>query len=377
MPKIALVHDYLREYGGGERVLEALHEMFPDAPVFVAFYDKEAMGKNWFRFENWDLRQTRMISFPFYKILFSPMRIFAKWAFEQLDLSDYNVVISSSNAYFAKAAKATNGKHYCYCHTPPRVLYGYSAKSNWRANPFTRFAGNLLNHFVRQMDFRAAQNPDVFIANSQETQMRIKKFYKRDSVVINPPVKICDLAKKFFDDLSDKELKELNKKKANSYYLYVNRLAMAKHPEFAVQTANQLGLNLKVVGDGSMLNGLKEMAGKTVEFLGAVNDQQLIELYKNAKALLYPVEDEDFGMVPVEAMSFGTPVIAHRSGGPKETIKEGKTGLFFDELNAKALGLAVRDFEKNFVYDIKEIHNSTKAYSFASFKKKINSLIAA
>lgn len=305
------------------------------------------------------------------------MRIFAKRAFEQLDLSDYDIVISSSNAYFAKAAKAVNGKHYCYCHTPPRVLYGYSAKSNWRANPFTRFAGNLLNHFVRQMDFRAAQNPDVFIANSEETKMRIKKFYKRDSVVINPPVKICDLAKKFFDNLSDKELKELSKKKANSYYLYVNRLALAKHPELAVQVANQLGLNLKVVGDGSMLDGLREQAGKTVEFLGAVDDQQLVELYKNAKALLYPVEDEDFGMVPVEAMSFGTPVIAHRSGGPKETIKEGKTGLFFDELNAKALGLAVNNFEKNFVYNIKEIHNSIKSYSFASFKKKINDLINA
>ena len=152
---------------------------------------------------------------------------------------------------------------------------------------------------------------------------------------------------------------------------------MAKHPELAVGVANQLGLKLKVVGSGAMLEGLTEMAGKSVEFLGAVDDQQLVELYKNARALLYPVEDEDFGMVPVEAMSFGTPVIAHRSGGPKETIKENKNGIFFDDLNAEALGLAVKSFEKNFVYDIKEIHNSTKQYSFASFEKKINKLIFA
>lgn len=373
--KIALVHDYLREYGGAERVLEVLHEIFPKAPLYTAFVDKKALGRYWQSFANWDIRQSKLTKLPLYKKLFSPMRIFAKWAFEQFDLSRYDLVISSSNAYFAKAVKVPNGIHYCYCHTPPRVLYGYSAKSNWQANPLTRFAGNLLNHFVRQMDFAAAQNPDFFIANSNETAMRIKKFYKRTSVVINPPIEIYDKAKTFFNKLSKKELADFTKQKTNSYYLYVNRLALAKHPELAVQAANQLGIKLKVVGDGSMLKDLKKMAGKTVEFLGAVNDEQLTELYKNARALIYPVEDEDFGMVPIEAMAFGTPVIAHYSGGPKETIKENETGLFFRSLTVNSLVEAIKNFENNFIFDILKIHKYTNIYSNAFFEKKLKFLL--
>ncbi len=373
--KIALVHDYLREYGGAERVLEVLHELFKEAPVYTAFVDRQAMGKNWFRFADFDLHESQITKLPFYKKLFSPMRIFAKWAFEQFDLSAYDLVISSSNAYFAKAVKVPNGRHVCYCHTPPRVLYGYSAKSNWQANPLTLWAGNLLNHFVRQMDFVAGQNPDVFVANSQETALRIKKFYKRESVVINPPVKLVDEAQKIFSKLNKVELLALKNKKKDSYYLYVNRLAKAKHPELAVQAANLLGFKLKVVGSGAMLSELKKMAQSNVEFLGAVDDQQLQELYLSAKALLYPVEDEDFGMVPIEATAFGTPVIAHFSGGPKETIVNNENGLFFSELNQVSLIEAIRKFESNFVFDPLKIHLDSRKYSVANFSAKLKKLL--
>ena len=373
--KIALAHDYLREYGGAERVLEALHNIYPAAPVYTAFYDAKAMGDNWQRFANWDLRQTWMAKIPLIKKLFSPLRFLADNAFADLDLSDYDYVISSSNAYFAKAVKVPNGKHFCYCHTPPRVLYGYSAKSNWKANPFTRFAGNLLNHFVRQTDFKVSQKVDQFIANSKETQGRIKKFYKMDSIIINPPVKICDQADLFFKDLKKAELKEFSEKKKNSYYLYVNRLALAKHPEMAIQVATDMGLNLKVVGTGDMLPKLKEMAGPSIEFMGGVDDEALNDLYKNAKALLYPVEDEDFGMVPIESMAWGTPVIAHRSGGPKETITEGKTGVFFDQLSVESLKTAIKKFEKS-SFDSAKIHLEAMKYSLAVFEKKIKKLIS-
>lgn len=373
--KIALVHDYLREYGGAERVLEVLHELFPKAPVYTAFVDRQAMGKNWFRFANFDLHESQITKFPFYKKLFSPMRIFAKRAFEQFDLSTYDLVISSSNAYFAKAVKVPNGRHICYCHTPPRVLYGYSAKSNWQANPLTLWAGNLLNHFVRQMDFVAGQNPDVFVANSHETALRIKKFYKRDSVVINPPVKLVDEAQKIFSKLKKVELLALKKKKKDSYYLYVNRLAKAKHPELAVQAANLLGFKLKVVGSGAMLSELQKMAKSNVEFLGAVDDQQLQELYLSAKALLYPVEDEDFGMVPIEAMAFGTPVVAHFSGGPKETIVDNENGLFFTDLSQTNLVEAIKKFESNFVFDPLKIHLGSRKYSVANFSAKLKKLL--
>jgi glycosyltransferase involved in cell wall biosynthesis len=373
--KIALAHDYLREYGGAERVLEVLHQMFPEAPCYTAFVDKEAMGKNWARFADWQIHQSSLTRFPFYKRLFSPMRIFAKWAFEQFDLSEYDVVISSSNAYFAKAIRVPKGKHICYCHTPPRVLYGYSAKSNWRSRPLLRMAGNFLNHFVRQMDFVAGQNPDVMIANSKETQLRIKKFYSRDSVVIHPPIAVFEQAEDFFKNLSAVELLDFGKRKQDSYFLYVNRLALAKHPELAVQAATRLNLPLKVVGDGAMLEDLKKIAGPNVEFLGAVDDEQLQELYRDARALLYPVEDEDFGMVPVEAMAWGTPVIAHASGGPLETIKEGVSGLFFKELSEEGLVGAMEKFQAKENWDQSKIHQTTSLYSAQNFKKRLNQLV--
>lgn len=373
--KVALVHDYLREYGGAERVLEALHQIFPEAPVYTAFVDEQAMGENWQRFAGWEIRQSQMTRLPLYKQLFSPLRILAKWAFEQFDLQTYDLVISSSNAYFAKAVRARPGRHICYCHTPPRVLYGYSAKSNWQANPYTRFAGNILNHFVRQQDWQAAHNPDLMIANSQETALRIQKFYKRSSVVVPPPVTLVDQAQEFFAQLTPAALQRLQAHKAKSYYLYVNRLALSKHPELAVHTANQLRLPLKVVGTGAMLPDLQAMAGPTVEFVGGVSDLELTKLYQEAKALLYPSQDEDFGMVPVEAMAYGTPVIAHRSGGPLETVQAGVNGIFFDDLSTTALQAAVTDFEANFVASVLQIHRSVTKYSQSVFGQQIERLV--
>ncbi len=375
--KVALVHDYLREYGGAERVLEVLHQMFPEAPCYTAFVDRRALGAHWARFADWQLIESPLTKLPFYKQLFSPMRIFAKWAFESFDLSDYDLVISSSNAYFAKAVRAPRGRHLCYCHTPPRVLYGYSAKSNWRQNPFFKVAGTILNHFVRQMDFAAAQSPDLFIANSQETARRIKKFYKRDSVVIHPPIALYEQAAAFFATLDAAALRTFTRTKANSYFLYVNRLALAKHPELAVQAATRLNLPLKVVGDGALLPQLRQMAGPTVEFVGAVADAQLQELYRGARALLYPVEDEDFGMVPVEAMAWGTPVIAHASGGPLETIVADVNGIFFEELSADGLAVAIELFRKKSAWQHTKIHQMANLYSTKYFQDQLRKLVAS
>lgn len=372
--KIALAHDYLREFGGAERVLENLHQLFPTAPVYVAFVDQKALGNDWQRFARWDLRETNIIKLPFYKKLFSPYRIFAAKAFAALDLRDFDLVISSSNAYFAKAVRVTTGKQICYCHTPPRVLYGYSAKSNWRQNPVTLFLGNILNHFVRIQDWQTAQAVDHFVANSKETQRRIKKFYKRESVVIYPPVTMVDQAETDFKNLSAKQKDDLSKAKKEGYYLYVNRLALAKHPELAVQAAKELDLPLKVVGSGAMLAELKKMAGPKTEFLGAVNDRELAMLYRQAKALIYPVEDEDFGMVPIEAMTWGTPVIAHFSGGPKETIFVNKTGLFFNDLDVKSLVEAIKKLDTK-SFDWQAIHKSTALYSATQFQRKLLKLI--
>jgi hypothetical protein len=146
--KIALVHDYLREYGGAERVIEAIHQIYPTAPLFTAFVDKEVAGIHWSKFSNWDIRESWLTKVPFYKKLFSPLRVFAPSYFSQFDLSAYDVVITSTNAYFSKAVKTrTDATQICYCHTPARSLYGYSTRTNWQQNPVTRIFGQLLNHY--------------------------------------------------------------------------------------------------------------------------------------------------------------------------------------------------------------------------------------
>lgn len=361
--KVAIVHDYLREFGGAERVLMALHEMYPNAPIFTAFYDSAAMGSHNLHFKDWDIRETWMARVPLIKKLYSPLRFLAPKAFADLDLSEYDLVISSCNAYFAKSARATHGKHICYCHTPPRVMYGYSVMSNWKRNPLFRAAGTFLNHFLRIIDVKVSrENVDVFIANSRETAKRIQKFYKRDSIVVNPPV-----------DMPTKP--KLVPNKDRSYYLYAGRLTFSKHPELAVAACNKLELPLKVVGLGKMDETLKETAGSTIELLGEVSDERLHQLYAKAKALFFPSEDEDFGMVPVEAMGYGTPVIAHNSGGPKETIIDGKTGVFFDQLTEKSLTAAVQRFNK-LKFSPANIAKHAQQFNKAAFEKKIRQVVA-
>lgn len=366
--KVAIAHDYLREYGGAERVVESLHELYPKAPLYVAFADEKALGIHWPRFKNWELRQSWLSRLPGIRRLYSPLRWLAAPAFESFKLDEFNVVISSSNAYMAKAVRTVPGSvHICYCHTPPRSLYGYTTMSNWQKNKLTHFFGSLINHWQRIVDVRVAQRVDMFVANSEETARRIRRFYNRDSVVIYPPVSLPPQppARRATSPSTD----------PHAYYLYVNRLALAKHPEIAVQTANQLGLPLKVVGSGGMLEELKMMAGPTVEFMGAVDDATLHHLYAGATALLYPVEDEDFGIVPIEAMGHGVPVIAHRSGGPRETIKDGVTGVFFDELTVQGMVSAVEKAAK-LRFSPTKIYQHAQQFSAETFKKKISSLVA-
>ncbi len=363
--KIALVHDFLREYGGAERVLEALHELFPQAPVYTAFVDKKALGKHWQRFKDWDIRQTWFSKIPGHKKLYSPLRFLAPKAFADLNLADYDLVISSSNAFEAKAVQVSNGTHVCYCHTPPRALYGYSTMSNWKKNFVIRFFGQLINHYMRVVDFRHAQKVDLFIANSEETQARIKKFYRRDSRVIYPPVSLI---------VSDEELQSIKKQSNQDYYFYIGRLGLQKHPELAVQAANELGFTLKVAGTGPMLDKLQQMAGSNMEFLGAVTDEKLAKLYAGSKALLYPVEDEDFGIVPVEAMLAGTPVVAHQSGGPAYTVRPGINGVLFDNLSKAGLIKAIQEFE-NLKFESAEIRQSAQTYTKKEFEFQVQKML--
>ncbi len=363
--KIALAHDFLREYGGAERVLEVLHEMFPQAPLYTAFLDKHALGEHWERFQDWDIKQTWFSKIPGHKKLYSPLRFLAPKAFADLDLGEYDLVISSSNAFEAKAVQVPNGLHICYCHTPPRSLYGYSTMSNWKKNPIIKFFGQLINHYMRVVDFKHAQKVEHFIANSEETQARISKFYRRSSTVIYPPVSLA---------LEQEELLKIKQQAAQDYYFYIGRLGLQKHPELAVQVCSRLNLKLKLAGTGPMLEKLKETASPTIEFLGSVTDEELARLYAEAKALLYPVEDEDFGIVPVEAMLAGTPVIAHRSGGPEYTVVPGENGVLFEELSVESLMQGIKDFE-NQSFQAEVVQQSAQKYKQEQFEQKMLSLI--
>lgn len=362
--KVALVHDFLREYGGAERVVEALHDLFPAAPLYTAFVDKEAMGSQWQRFANWDIRQSLAANIPAINTIYSPLRVLSHRFFESFNFDEYDVVISSTNMYMAKAIRTqAPTKHYCYCHTPPRSLYGYSTMTDWKKNPIVRVAGELINHYMRIIDYQTAQNPDVFIANSKEVQKRITKFYRRNSQVIYPPITI---------PLMPPSASSAQKE---NFYLFVGRLAASKHINLVIKTCTRLGLPLKVVGSGKALPYLQSLAGNTVEFLGSVSDDTLYDLYARAKTLIYPAEDEDLGMVPLEAMAYGTPVIVHHSGGFLETVVEGKTGIFFEEFTTNALGKAIHQAER-VEWDSEALYRHAKRFSKERFQKEIFSLIS-
>ncbi len=315
--KVALVHDYLREYGGAERVVEDLHNLFPDTPVYVAYLRPEGLGHHWERLKKWDIRTSWMQKMPFANKFISPFRIFAPSAFESFDLSEYDVVISSSAIYFAKAViTKPEAVHIAYIHTPPRYLYGYVTSYNYKKHWWTRFGGEFANHFLRLWDFETSQRPDILVTNSKEVQKRIQKFYRRDSIVIHPGVDIEGFKKV--------------KKAGGGYFLFLGRLVRGKGVEVIVEACTRLNLPLKVAGSGPILGELKKRAGKTIEFLGQVSEEEKIKLYSGATAFISASEDEDFGITQIEAMASGTPVIAIRAGGYLETVVEGKTGEFFD-----------------------------------------------
>lgn len=332
--RIALVHDYIKEYGGAERVLEALHELFPKAPVYTTVYLPKHLGPHKNRFASWDIRPSWLQHVPFAAKLISPIRLIAPSVFRHIDLSSYDVIIvSATGAYIPNLVHKGKAKLICYCHTPPRYLYGYATARNWKKNPVLRVMGEIFNHFLRITDYESSQNVDQFIANSKEVASRIKKFYKKDALIIYPPVDFPPTTKT---------------SRPRTYFLTGGRLAAPKHIDLAISACTKLGLPLKVFGKGFAGYGeeLRSIAGSIVEFIGEVTDEEKWKLMCGAKAFLFPSEDEDFGILPVEAMACGTPVIAHRSGGVVESIIEGKTGLFFDELSIPSLVGAISAFTK-------------------------------
>jgi len=365
--KIAIVHDYIKEYGGAERVLEALCEIFPNAPIYTAFYDKKGTAFEHFKNKKIIPSWTRYVPF-FASKLHSPLRFLAPLIWGSFDLSQYDVVISSASWYVTKGFRKT-GDHFieiCYCHTPPRWLYGYMTSVNFQKYPLVKAYAAVVGHFMRLYDFKQAQKVDYFIANSQEVASRIKKFYRRDSTVIYPPV----------------SLPKIPDVKREDYYLMVSRIVGAKGLDLAVDAALKAGFKLKIAGSPSGYyfehkKLIKKSQGK-VEFLGQVTDEKLAKLYKGAKAFLALSKDEDFGITPVEAMSIGAPVIAFNGGGYKESVLDRKTGLLFDDLSVDGLIQAIKQFEsasRRITIDSKDCIEQAQKFSKERFKREIKAFV--
>ena len=357
--KIALVHDFLDQYGGAERVLEAIHEIFPYAHVYTSRHDPTKLP---LRMRNWDIRSFKLPKLPLAHFL-KYYTAFYPFLFENLDLREYDLVISST-AFFAKGVLVRPGAvHISYIHTPPRFLYHYRAETGKRELLFYRPILALLDNFFRIWDYRAAQRPDFIVVNSREVARRVKKFYGREATVIYPPVELPNQPK----NQSTKQPKN------QFYYLVVSRLLGYKRIDLAIRAANELRVPLKIIGTGREETRLKRMAGSTVEFLGFLSDEKISELYLGCQALIFPT-DEDFGIVPVEAMSFGKPVIAFANGGALETVIAGKTGEFFKEPTMDSLIEVWRSFDPS-NYKAKDCITQAKKFSKERFLKEFYNFI--
>lgn len=386
--KIALVHDYIKEYGGAERVLEALHELYPQADVYTSVYLPSYLGPHRDRFKDWKIKTSFLQYIPGRAKLISPMRLLSPLAFKSFDFSKYDVLISSATgAYFPNSLQKGSAKLICYCHTPPRYLYGYATARQWKNNILLRIIGESMNHFLRIVDFNASKNVDLYIANSEEVRGRIRKFYRSDAKVIYPPVEIETSKLSSSVQLENKKLTPKNLV-SKRYFLTGGRLARAKHVDIIIKACTELKVPLKVFGKAFAGYGeeLRQIAnGKwhmvdgerkpLVEFLGEVDDVQKLELMRGAKAFLFASEDEDFGITPVEAMGQGVPVIAFRSGGVRETIVEKKTGLFFDQLSKESLMEQLKAFDK-IRFKKEDCVGQAEKFSKKRFLKEIDAVIS-
>lgn len=355
-PRIALVHDWLNQVGGAEDVLENLVDMLPGAPVYTAIYWRDGMPA---AYRAWDVRTTWMDRLPGIYRHHQPYLLLYPLAFSRLDLSKHDLVLSNKSG-FCHGVHTGKAVHVCYCLTPTRYVWDFTGYAAREALPTgLRLALRPLVARLRGWDYRAAQRVDHFIAISNAVQERIRRHYRRDAVVIYPPV---DTAR--FRPAPAPE----------DYYLIVSRLIPYRRIDLAVQAFNQLRLPLVIAGDGRDRPALERMAGPTVTFLGRVPSERLGDLMAHCRAYILPGE-EDFGIAPVQAQAAGRPVIAYAAGGALDTVIEGRTGFFFRSPTAEALAEAVRAFDPLAVNPQDCIENAAR-FDRAIFRERLSGFLA-
>ncbi|HSK74360.1 MAG TPA: glycosyltransferase [Pyrinomonadaceae bacterium] len=327
MTKIAIVHDYFIQMGGAERVAEELHSIFPEASMVTTVDMRREIPR---AIKNSPVKTSWMQHLPINQKNHRLYFLLYPFAVNSLDLSDFDLIISSSSGYAKGVKKKKGAVHICYCHTPMRWVWRYEdyvareqmGKVSKKVLPF-------LLSGLKKWDLRAAQQPDFYIANSEVVAQRIREFYKREAIVIPPPIDV----ERFSIDETD-----------GDFYLLLSRLSSYKRLDLAVEACKKLDRPLVVIGDGPLRKQLEEQAGPNTRFLGRQPDEIVAKYASQCRALIFPGE-EDFGMTPLEINAAGRPVIAFNGGGARETVIAGKTGVFFKEQTPESLMEAIEEFE--------------------------------
>jgi glycosyltransferase involved in cell wall biosynthesis len=355
--KIALVHDYLVQVGGAEKVLECFTELFPRASIYTLVYEKKLMHG---MFEGKNIKTSFLQNIPFSRKKHRIFPQFMPMAIEQFDFSNYDIVLSDSSSFAKGIITSPETLHICYMHTPMRFAWDDCQKytSDFDLPSLIKKLVPFAMNYIRIWDRISADRPDKIIANSNFVARRIKKYYKRDSLVIHPPIDV--------DRFHASE-------KCGDYFLLVGRFMAYKKFDIVIEAFNQIGLKLKIIGRGPEDKRLKAMAGENIEFLGRVSDDEIAEYYSKCRAFLFS-QEEDFGLVAIEAMASGRPIIAYRGGDIPEHMEEGKTGVFFEEQTAQAIATAVKKFDY-FDYDPIYIREKAKKFDKSVFKAKIKEYV--
>jgi len=375
--KVAIIHDQLTQYGGAEKTLEALLDIFPQADIFTGFSRPQNVSRKILDHKITTGRFNLNLGFLLPLI------------FESFDLTPYDVVISEGTAWPKGVLTSTSQLHISYIYTPPRFLYGYATEGQkrevWYLKPFLA----IVDHFLRLWDFAAAQRPDFILTISNEVAKRVQKFYGRGSRIIYPPVEMERSGQSQIASPADRR----DRNDGGGYYLCVSRLAAYKNIDLLIEAFNQTDLKLVVAGTGKEEARLKKLAQtrtetltkptvdaqpKNVELLGFVSEEEKRRLLSECKGFVLPTNFEDFGIVVAEALSFGKPVLCHRSGGPMEIVEEGVTGMFFDELSPNHLAEKIKEFDRKIEtggFDNQVITDSAQKFSRGRFVKEFGDFV--